>query len=70
MTTRVDFYGIPGVPVRTLWLAQVPAVGEEAHVESRDARPQRVARVVWDFSKVDTPSAHINAVQADVYLEP
>jgi len=72
MTIRVEFHNLPDNIDRVMWLQQVPSVGEQVYVSatSREAsQPERVAHVVWDLTDVTDPSAYINAVRADVYLE-
>jgi len=70
MTVRVEFHHRDDNNKDTvLWLTQVPGVGD--HVILVKGEPaQTVSRVDWDYTEVDSPSAHLKAIRADVYLRP
>ena len=70
MAIRVEFHH-PNPELDTfMYLNQVPSAGEQVRLDERATWRFRVNHVEWDLSHVTTPSAHINEVRADVYLEP
>lgn len=70
MSIRVEFHNHDAEGDIVLYLDQVPRLGEHVYLGAASERPQRVRRVVWNYEHLDSPSAHINQVRADVYLEP
>jgi hypothetical protein len=70
MAIRVELhYPLDNEPDVVVYLNQVPGVGEQVRTSEVAGWRFRVKHVSWDLTQLDSPSAHINAVRADVYLE-
>ena len=69
MAIRVEFHYPDSEQDVVMYLDQVPSVGEQVRTNEAGVWRFRVRDVAWDLTRVDSPSAHLNAVRADVYLD-
>jgi hypothetical protein len=69
MAIRVEFHYPDSEQDVVMYLDQVPSVGEQVRTSEAGVWRFRVRDVAWDLAHVTEPSAHINAVRADVYLD-